>query len=156
MSSTPDRLRVLVACEHALIADTVRAALASGGHDVVAIGWPTVDEQPARGPTPDARPGLPQVGLLMCDLDELTTVHTAVSLVADVDVPWVVLTGSRRGAGWGALLEAGVEVVRGKDVRLEQISDLLVDVARHRVGTPARERDELTLAWREEHAHHCA
>jgi len=59
-----------------------------------------------------------------------------------------VLTGSPRGPSWGALLEAGVELILGEDTRLEEIGDVLVAVAENRVSTPSDERAELTTAWR--------
>ena len=155
-TSTPDRLRVLIASDRALIADTVRAALAAGGHDVAVIEWPADLEQHEQGsPEPDPRVQDHEVGLLLCDLDQWSMVQTASSVVESIGVPWVVLTGSPRGPSWGALLEAGVDLILGEDTRLEEIGDLLVAVAENRVSTPSDERAELTTAWRGLHAPHC-
>jgi DNA-binding NarL/FixJ family response regulator len=143
------RLRVLIASDRALIADTVRAALAAGGHEVAVVEWPAdpAKHQP-RSAEPDHGVQDHGVGLLLCDLDEWSTVQTASSVVGSVGVPWVVLTGSPRGPSWGALLEAGVELILGEDTRLEEIGDVLVAVAEDRVSTPSDERAELTTAWR--------
>lgn len=154
-TSTPDRLRVLIASDHALIADTIRAALTTGGHDVSVIGWPADQKNRPRPPDPDPGPNLPEVGLLLCDLDQWSMVLTASSVVESIGVPWVVLTGSPRGPSWGALLDAGVDLILGDDTRLEEIGDLLVAVAERRAATPSDERTELLTAWRQVHAHPC-
>jgi DNA-binding NarL/FixJ family response regulator len=148
-TSTPERLRVLIASDRALIADTVRAALAAGGHDVAVVEWPA-DPAKHQQTSPDSDHGIQDhgVGLLLCDLDQWSTVQTASSVVGSIGVPWVVLTGSPRGPSWGALLEAGVELILGEDTRLEEIGDVLVAVAENRVSTPSDERAELTTAWR--------
>lgn len=152
MATSRARVRVLVASEHALIADTVRAALARGGHDVAVIGWPARSGQrPTRPSTPES---LPEVGLLLCELDDRSTVRSAVSVVESIGVPWVVLTRSARGPSWGALLEAGVQLVLGEDTRLEMVGDVLLAVADGRAGTPVGERAELVGTWRELHAPH--
>ena len=156
-TSTPERLRVLIASDHALIADTVRAALAAGGHDVAVIEWPVDPKKhKQRSPEPDHMVHDHEVALLLCDLDQWSTVQTASTLVESIGGPWVVLTGSPRGPSWGALLEAGVDLILAEDTRLEEIGDLLVAVAENRVGTPSDERAELTTAWRGLHApHYC-
>jgi len=152
MSTSRDRVRVVVASEHALIADTVRAALARGGHDVTVVGWPTDEEQGPRELRPSPHAETPDVGILLCDLERWQTVHAASSVVASVQVPWVVLTGSPRGPSWGAILDAGVELVLAESTRLEELDDLLVAVAERRTATPLDERTELVSAWRELHA----
>jgi DNA-binding NarL/FixJ family response regulator len=97
---------------------------------------------------------LPEVGLLLSDLDRWSLIQTATLVVERIRVPWVALTTSPRGPFWGGLLAAGVEVVLPGDTGLEHISDLLLSVAQSQVATPADERFELEAAWREMRARH--
>lgn len=126
------RLRVLVAADHALFADTVRAALAKRGHQVV-----EGEDAPA------------DVGLMMSDLDRWSLIDSAASTVARVDMPWLVLTSAPRGPAWGALLHSGADLVVPREHGLEQVCDLLVSVGSSRSALPASERAELQSAWKE-------
>jgi RNA polymerase sigma factor (sigma-70 family) len=152
-SSAPERLRVLVASDQALIAEAVRAALASRGHDALVVRWPGDTRvpgprrQPARGVTLE-------VGLLLSDLDRWSRIRAATMIVERIHVPWVALTTSPRGPVWGAVLAAGAKVVLPGTTRLDSISDLLVSVVRDQTTTPPSERAELESAWQETRARH--
>jgi RNA polymerase sigma factor (sigma-70 family) len=152
-SPAPERLRVLVASDQALIADAVRAALASRGHDALVIRWPG----DARLPGPRravASPAAVEVGLLLSDLDRWSRIRAATLIVERINVPWVALTASPRGPAWGGLLAAGARVVLPGTTRLDSISELLLSVVRNEIGTPEDERLELEEAWREMRARH--
>ena len=98
-------MRVAVVAELGLVAESVRAALLSRGHDVVVVRWPVPDDQPA--PPPVRRRNRrrvgppPDVALMLSDLERTSVVRTAQSLVEGLDVPWLVLTGAARGPAWG-------------------------------------------------------
>ncbi len=153
-SSTPERLRVLVASDHALVGDSVRAALATRGHEVVGIRWPKGAGRLSRRRRPPPVEALPEVGLLLSDLDSWSRIEAATLIVEWIHVPWVALTTSPRGPAWGGLLAVGVEVVLPVGAGLEDVSNALLAVAGGGVGTPAGERAELEDSWRETCARH--
>ena len=153
-SPAPGRLRVLVASDHALIGDSVRAALANRGHEVVVIRWPRASGRVSMRRTPPPAEPLTEVGLLLSDLDSWSRVDAATMIVDRVHVPWVALTTSPRGPVWGGLLAAGVEVVLPVDAGLDQVNEALLSVARQRPTLADDERAELEQAWRERCARH--
>ena len=153
-SPAPGRLRVLVASDHALIGDSVRAALANRGHEVVVIRWPRASGRLSKRRTPPPAEELTEVGLLLSDLDSWSRVDAATTVVDRIRVPWVALTTSPRGPVWGGLLAAGVEVVLPVDTGLEQVNEALLSVARRQSPTAEEERAELEEAWRETCARH--
>jgi hypothetical protein len=112
-----DVLRVLVASDHPVVADSVAVALRHLGHEVVILDWPV-----AGAPAAD-------VGVLLCDLDRSHTVEAAGSVVRRVGVPWVAVTVAPRGPAWEALEAAGVERVVSSDVGAEELAKLLVTVS---------------------------
>ena len=125
MLPTSGRLRVLVASDQVLLAESIQVALTSQGHDAVVLGWAsdasTWPRRPQAGGTPV------EVGLLMC---------------------------APRGPAWGALLAAGVELVLPVEIGLESVSELLESVGLRERATPADERTELEAAWEEVKYHH--
>jgi RNA polymerase sigma factor (sigma-70 family) len=151
-TSPPGRLRVLVASDQALIAEAVRVALASRGHDALVVRWPGGPRVPARR-RPDAD-GVTQVGLLLSDLDRWSRIRAATLVVEQIAVPWVALTTAPRGPSWGGLLAAGAEVVLPGTTRLEHISELLTSAIQHEITMPAAERAELETAWQEMRTRH--
>jgi two-component system nitrate/nitrite response regulator NarL len=157
-SPAPERLRVLVASDQALIADAVRAALASRGHDALVVRWPGDTRAPGarRQGLPVRRASMTEVGLLLSDLDRWSRIRAAMLVVERIGVPWVALTTSPRGPAWGGILEAGAKVVLPGTTRLDHISDLLLAVVQQQIGTPVPERKELEEAWREMRARHDA
>jgi hypothetical protein len=149
---TPARLRVLVASDQVLVADTVQVALTSQGHEVVVTRWSRdARALPRRRPPAGGSPV--DVGLLICELDRWSRLDVAASIVARIRMPWLTLTSAPRGPAWGALLAAGVELVLPVEVGLEPLSDLLESVGLRQLGTPADERTELEAAWQETRSH---
>lgn len=151
-TSPPGQLRVLVASDQALIAEAVRAALASRRHDALVIRWPggppvAVHRRPAAD-------GATQVGLLLSDLDRWSRIRAAMLVVERIDVPWVALTTAPRGPAWGGLLAAGAEVVLPSTFGLDHISELLASAIQHEMTTPEEEREELETAWQEMRSRH--
>ncbi len=156
MATSPesDRLRVLVASDHTLVADAVRVSLASRGHEVAVVRWPGGARRVPKQRRPPPPVDRAAVGLLLAELDRWTQVQAATSVVEGIRVPWVALTASPRGPAWGALLVAGVEIILPSDSGLADVSDRLLAVARREAATPPDERAELETAWRETIARH--
>lgn len=152
MLPTSGRLRVLVASDQVLLAESIQVALTSQGHDAVVLGWASDASTWPRRPQADGTPV--EVGLLMCELDRWSRVDEAASVVARVGVPCLALTSAPRGPAWGALLAAGVELVLPVEIGLESVSELLESVGLRERATPADERTELEAAWEEVKYHH--
>jgi DNA-binding NarL/FixJ family response regulator len=152
-SPAPERLRVLVASDQALIADAVRAALASRGHDARVVRWPGDGAHGLRR-RPTGRVPMVEVGLLLSDLDRWSRIRAAALVVERIRVPWVVLTTSPRGPAWGGVLSAGAQVVVPGTTRLDGIGDLLLAAVRRQLAMPAAERLELEQAWQAMRARH--
>jgi RNA polymerase sigma factor (sigma-70 family) len=152
MLPTLGRLRVLVASDQVLLAESIQVALTSQGHDAAVLGWDS-DAGAWPGWPPTGEP-LVEVGLLICELDRWARVGEAASVVARVGVPCVALTSAPRGPAWGALLAAGVELVLPVDIGLEAVTELLESVGLRELATPADERSELEAAWEEVKDHH--
>ena len=97
--------------------------MALGGLDLRAtsLSWHDLDLVRRRqAPMPAA-----DVGLLMCDLDNVARVERARAVISSVALPWLVLTSALRGPGWGAVLDVGAGVVRGSTTSLEELRSLL-------------------------------
>jgi DNA-binding NarL/FixJ family response regulator len=151
MLPTLGRLRVLVASDQVLLAESIQVALVSQGHDAVVLAWSGVASawpQQVRAEKP-----LLEVGLLICELDRWSRVEEAASVVASIGVPCLALTSAPRGAAWGALLAAGVDLVLHAEIGLESIGELLESVGLRQRATPADERAELEAAWAEAKNH---
>ena len=152
MLPTLGRLRVLVASDQVLLAESIQVALTSQGHDAVVLGWSR--DASALTRQPEVERTLVEVGLLICELDRWSRVEEAASVVARVGVPCLALTNAPRGPAWGALLAAGVELVLPVEIGLESIGEVLESVGLRQRATPADERTELEAAWAEAKYHH--
>lgn len=134
---------VVVTSDQSLVADTVGAALVSSGMEVTRIGW----QSGRRIPVPRAAEPA-DVGVMLCDLDSLPRLAEAQQLVRRVVVPWVVLTGSRRGPLWGAMLEAGAIAVLRSTCSLDELREAIEAVAAGQHLMAGHEVVELRAAWR--------
>ena len=152
-SRPPAGLRVAVACDQSLVAESVATALDHQGLEVVRVPWPrlgpVVDRssrrvRSARGPLGPP----PDVGLVVSDLTRVAQVRGAAALVAGLAVPWLVMTGAPRGAAWGGVYERGVRLVVADDTGLDEVRGLLVDLATGwQPADQRRARRELVQAW---------
>jgi DNA-binding NarL/FixJ family response regulator len=145
-------LRVALASDQTLVAETVAAALRHRSFEPLLIRWPppnagatgTRRRRPFRrtvGPPPE-------VGLLVSELRRMAQVEAAVRIVTGVPVPWLVLAGMARGPAWGALYDAGAELVVPSDTRLVEVVARLLDLAAGRKPYAPRGRRELIEGWR--------
>lgn len=135
--------RIAVASQHALIAQSVRTALAERSFDAVAVRWPGGVPLP-RNPR---EPGRYDAGLLLGDLERIERLRAATLLVSHMPVPWVVLTDSPSGPLWGAMYAAGAHLVLPATAPLEEVAAVLIRVAEGGAEPDAAERRRLIEAW---------
>jgi DNA-binding NarL/FixJ family response regulator len=149
----PHPIRVAVAADHHLVAESVRAALLTRGLDAVAIRWPSVDEPRGPGASLNLRRRWavgppPGVAILMSDLSGISQVYGAQMLISGLAVPWLVLAGVPTGPAWGALYEQGAALVVPTDTSLDSVCELLSDMYVGRSTPEAAQRRELIRSWR--------
>jgi DNA-binding NarL/FixJ family response regulator len=148
-------LRVAVASDQRLIAESVAAALRQRSFDTVIVRWPgppSTRKQGSRRPyaTRRAMGAVPDVGIIVTDLLRVEQVRGAQHLVSSLEVPWLVLASAPAGPAWGGLYDRGVGQVLPSDIGLEPTCKQITDLAAG--GMPEisrRERKKLIRAWRE-------
>ena len=137
--------RCAVACEQALVAEAVRAALAERALDAVVLPWP----DPGRAGRPVHQSGEFQAGLLVASLDRWSRLRQVEALLTAVRTRWVVLTDVPRGAEWGVVAERGAVAVLPSNSALDEVAAALVAAARGELRMDAAERDDLAIQWAE-------
>ena len=140
----PGRLKVAVASDQALVAEAVRAALASRDFAAFALRWPGEQAlpRPRRGPMM-----APDVALLISDLDRWARIRAASLLLSRVATRWVVLTAAPSGPLWGAVIEAGASAVLPSDTSLDEVGEMVRRVARGELTIPVARQEELMREW---------
>jgi DNA-binding NarL/FixJ family response regulator len=140
------RARVAVASDQPLVADVIAAALADNGFSTSVQRWPGSECTAVEWATmPQER--LPDVALMVSDFDRPARIRSAVQLILEMPVTWVVLTGAPRGPLWGALFDMGSMHVAPATTGLDEVGEILVAVADGRSLTSDAERTELVAAW---------
>jgi DNA-binding NarL/FixJ family response regulator len=142
-----DGVRVAVASDLTLLAETLCAALRSRKLQVVFVPWWTDGPGSAPGRTHVAGAG-PAVVLLACDLGLRARIDEARERGWGGDVPWVVLTECVRGPAWGAMLEAGARAVVASTISLDGLVEVLWTVSRGESPMGEVERLALLGQWR--------
>lgn len=128
MSAPPmGRLRVAIASDQELVLEAVRTALAARDLDVTTLRW-SGQQLPAPRRVPAPRRF--DAGLIISDLDKWARLRGMASLMSSVRMPWVVLTGARRGPLWGAALEFGARAVLANDSPMRVVESTLRAVIR--------------------------
>jgi RNA polymerase sigma factor (sigma-70 family) len=145
-SDTATGCIVAITSEQALIADAVRASLASRDFSPSTLRWP--GESAPHHRRPSARESY-DVGLLISDLDRWPRLRAASLMIARFAVPWVVLTEAPEGPMWGAAFDAGAVVVLPSSTGIDEVCKVIAGVAAGAVTTPAAERDRLVASWTE-------
>lgn len=143
--------RVAVASDQSLVAEAVRAALASRGLDAYVLAWPgSGGRAQTRVPAPrqESDHGPPQAALMLCDLEPSARLCEARDLATRVSVPWLVLTPVTGGPLWGALLEDGVAAVLPSSTSLDAVVLILRDLMEGSEIMADDERRALIRAWR--------
>ena len=87
---------------------------------------------------------------MLSDLARAEQVEGAQSLIARLRVPWLVLAGTPRGPAWGAVYEAGAQLVVPTTTGLDEVCDLIDElvVGEEPVVVSRRQRRELVRGWR--------
>jgi two-component system nitrate/nitrite response regulator NarL len=143
-SGAAGRTGVVIASELALVAEVVRAGLTGRDFEATTLRWPGELQPGVPGSPPRAGQ---HVGLLISDLDSWPRLRATWLLMAQVRLPWVVLTTAPYGPMWGAVLEAGARVVLPSSTRLVAVCDVVVGAARGSVHTLPAERELLVGLW---------
>jgi DNA-binding NarL/FixJ family response regulator len=146
-------VRVAVAADQPLVAESVRAALLHRGFDPIVIHWPVLSDRPpgtapmrlrssrwSAGPPPD-------VAVLVSDLVRINQVQVARTLVSGLEIPWLVLASAPSGPAWGALYECGAAVVVPDDTGLDAVCDMLHELDDGRTSPAPARRGELIRSW---------
>ena len=154
VAADPPVIRVAVAADQNLVAESVRAALVHRGYEALAVRWPSVDEA-AGHPAPPRRPYRPgsvgpppDVALLLSELSKIAQIRAAQTLLAGLGVPWLVLAGVPSGPAWGAVYERGAAVVVSTDIGLDTLCDLVDDLYVGHTPPEAERHRDLVRAWR--------
>jgi DNA-binding NarL/FixJ family response regulator len=137
---------VVVISDQSLVADAVSAALASPGLVVTRGPWRSL----AGVRVPASRVGEPyDVGVLLSDLQPLLRMVEAQTVVQDMPLPWLVLTGARKGPLWGAMLEAGAVAVQRSSASLNELRTAILGIAAGEPLMPRLEAATLKQEWHE-------
>ena len=138
-------LRVVLASEHALVADVVCAALAGPSVEASVLAWP----EPPLGAGVEAQlvRADPDVGLLLYEVDTAERLSATAALMARWDGPWVVLAGMGPDLTWGGLREAGAAAVVPSTIGLERLTEVIRSVAID-PGCGAGDLAEYVEEWR--------
>ena len=146
----PAVVDVLLASDLRLVTEAVAAALRSRGFRTTVLGWPQGSDVAHRRQAAAAHAAS---ATLLYDVDVSVRMTAARALLRSWSGPWLVLTGSPRGAAWGGLALAGAAAVRPLDMSLGELDAVLAELAAG--GTvEAGVREEEVTAWRslqEEH-----
>jgi two-component system, NarL family, nitrate/nitrite response regulator NarL len=150
MAPERGRTRVLLVADHGLVAESVRAALATLRYDITLVRWPSALVSPVRSRRRVPMSARPDVAVLISDLDRTDRVRVGQALIGGLDVPWLVLTGAVRGPAWGAMYERGAALVVPSSLGLTDFSVLIDSLAAGQLPptAPRRRRPELIGAWR--------
>ncbi len=137
--------RVAVISDEPLVAQCVAAALTHRGFQPALLDW-AVDRDGGEAPT-SAAPGSVDVGLLICALDDLPTMHQARQQLDRLPAASLVITPAPSGPAWGAMLASGAAAVAGTTASLDETERMLRDIAQSRLHASPVERRLLTEEW---------
>ncbi|MCW2797886.1 LuxR C-terminal-related transcriptional regulator [Nocardioides sp.] len=143
------RPMVWVVSDQTLVAESVQAGLASRGFPARVV---TLDVSAAvLPPAPRSPEGASQaeapVVLLLEDLATPVELGRAQTLIRGSPGRWIVLTSVPPGALWGALLASGADVVTSSGTSLDDLEQLLDDLARGGGGMDPRLRADVLDRW---------
>lgn len=142
------RLPVAVLSNQHLMSEAVRMALMSRGFVADSLRTPESGAQ-LREVARRISAMRPGVGVIMCEIDDPKLLRHAVALIEAVDIHWVLLTGSRDEAKWGAALAAGGDAVLPMSTSLDDLSAVLSLVASGRPAMAVSAKARMIRAWQE-------
>lgn len=146
---------IAVTCDKSLVAEAVRAALASRDLQAAVLAWPRASAAHGVGAS-EADGALVSVGdlprppdaiLLICDLESASLVRQAQMVASLWAVRRILLTGAPPGPVWGALLAYGVDVVMPTSTSIDELLHVLAGLRHPAPLLEDRRREELLRSW---------
>lgn len=142
-------VRVVMQCDQHLTSEAIRVALTGHEFEVFTTSRPQRTTQP-RDVARVVEDVAPQVGLLVQELVDPLRVRDSLKVLREItEVPWLLLSGSPEGAGWGAGLEAGARAVLPMDTDLSRLTSALMAVARGEEAMAETTRRRVVAEWHE-------
>lgn len=138
--------KVVVVAEGHLVGEAIEVALTARDFEVETIECPR-----SRQELVDARREIARtkagVGLVVAEIDDLAQWRDALALVEAIRMRWLLVTGSRNPARWGALVAAGCQGIVPMSAGLDVLTRTLLTVARGGLGMPKSTRDQVLGEW---------
>jgi two-component system, NarL family, nitrate/nitrite response regulator NarL len=144
--TAPSAPRVVVVAEGHLVGEAIEVALSAREFQIERMASPRSRQEllEARKEIARVKAG---VGLVVAEIDDLGQWRDALALIEGIRMRWLVVTGSRNPARWGALVAAGCQGVVPMSAGLDVLTRTLWAVARGGPGMPASTREEVLAEW---------
>ncbi|WP_181310268.1 helix-turn-helix transcriptional regulator [Nocardioides campestrisoli] len=138
--------RVVVVAEGYLVGEAIEVALSARDFEIDRMASPRSRQElvEARREISRIKAG---VGLVVAEIDDLGQWRDALALIESVRMRWLVVTGSRNPARWGALVAAGCQGVVPMSAGLDVLTRTLWAVSRGGPGMPQSAREEVLAEW---------
>ncbi|MCW2767275.1 MAG: bvgA [Nocardioides sp.] len=147
-SDVPMRPSVWVVSDQTLVAQSVQAGLASRGFRAQVVDLDVTATLLSTPPWTVGQPeSLASVALLLDDLATPVDLGRAQTLIRGTPGRWIVLTSVPPGALWGALLASGADIVTSSSTTLDDLEELLDEVARGGGGMDPVLRADVLDRW---------
>lgn len=138
--------KVAVVAEGHLVGEAIQMALAARDFDVHSLDYPR-----SRHDVGELRKEVVRlrasVGLILAEVDDLTQWRDALGVIESVQLRWVVATGSRNAARWGALIAAGCYGIVPMSAGLDVLTRSLWSVSRGGLGISPQSRERVLAEW---------
>lgn len=143
---TPSPPKVVVVAEGHLVGEAIEVALSAREFEIVRMASPRSRQElmEARREISQVKAG---VGLVVAEIDDLGQWRDSLALIESIRMRWLVVTGSRNPARWGALVAAGCQGIVPMSAGLDVLTRTLWAVARGGLGMPKSTRDEVLAEW---------
>lgn len=138
--------RVVVVAEGHLVGEAIQMALGARDFDVQSLDYPRGRHEVAELRKEVIRLRA-SVGVIVAEVDDLTQWRDALSLIEGVQLRWVVATGSRNAARWGALVEGGCQGIVPMSAGLDVLTRALWSVSRGGQGISPQMREQVLSEW---------
>lgn len=138
--------KVVVVAEGHLVGEAIEVALSARGFEVESVQCPRSRAElvEARREISWIRAG---VGLVVAEIDDLAQWRDTLALIEAIRMRWLVITGSRNAARWGALVAAGCQGIVPMSAGLEVLTRTLWGVARGGAGMSRETREQVLAEW---------
>ena len=138
--------KVIVIAEGHLVGEAIEVALAARSFEIESIQCPRsrAELMEVRREISRFRAG---VGLVVAEIDDLAQWRDALALVESIRMRWLVVTGSRDAARWGALIAAGCQGIVPMSAGLDVLTQALLAVSRGGLGMSNNAREQVLAEW---------